>query len=106
MSDSVDYVAMGNRIRLLRKERSISQGELAAFLGISSAYMGHIERGTRIPSLDTLARVAVCLNVSLDCIVLGSETVPLVEMPDSKMQQLNDVMRQLGDQADGYLENP
>ena len=104
MDTSVDYVAMGNRIRQLRKERNISQGELAAALSISLAYMGHIERGTRIPSLDTLARVAVCLGVSLDSIVLGSDAVPLVETASPKMQQLNDVMRQLGDHAGDYLE--
>ena len=104
MDTSVDYVAMGNRIRQLCKERNISQSELAASLGISPAYMGHIERGMRIPSLDTLARVAVCLGVSLDSIVLGSDAVPLVETASPKMQQLNDVMRQLGDHAGDYLE--
>lgn len=104
MSTSVDYVAMGNRIRQLRKERNISQSELAASLGISPAYMGHIERGTRIPSLDTLARVAVCLGVSLDNIVLGAATAPLAETASPKMQQLNDVMRQLGDNAADYLD--
>ena len=114
MSTSVDYVAMGNRIRQLRKERNISQSELAASLGISPAYMGHIERGTRIPSLDTLARVAVCLGVSLDNIVLGAATAPVgyaagrmlspAETASPKMQQLNDVMRQLGDNAADYLD--
>lgn len=104
MSTSVDYVAMGNRIRQLRKERNVSQKELATSLDISPAYMGHIERGTRIPSLDTLARIAVCLGVSLDSIVLGAATAPLTETADPKMQQLNDVMRQLGDNAAGYLD--
>lgn len=107
--DKIDYVAMGGRIRQLRKEHNITQAQLAARLEISPAFMGHIERGTRVPSLETLARIAGELGVSLDRVVLGVEPdteylrINLSDNPGEKMQMLNDVMRVLDDRKDDWF---
>ena len=45
----LDYGKMGNRIRRIRKVREWSQDKLAKKCGISMSFLGHIERGTRIP---------------------------------------------------------
>lgn len=108
--DNIDYVAMGIRIRQLRKEHGVTQAQLAQRLDISPAFMGHIERGTRIPSLETLTRIAKELSVSLDLIVLGVENSRTVikigptASSGSKMQQLNDVMRVLDDHVSDWFK--
>ena len=62
----MDYVEIGNRIRLVRKELKMTQEELAERGGLSHSFMGHIERGSRKLSVETLYRIAGALNVSTD----------------------------------------
>ena len=54
----VDYKDFGARVRILRRKQELTQEELAEQVGISASFMGHIERGSRIASLETL--VALC----------------------------------------------
>jgi transcriptional regulator with XRE-family HTH domain len=56
----------GKRVRELRKERGLSQVELAAKVGIDRSYMGFLERGERNPSLEVIAKIAEALNVAPD----------------------------------------
>lgn len=72
MQNTIDYKAMGNRIRLARKSKKISQEQLAEICSLSAAHIGHIERGTRIPSLDTLFKISQSLDISLDYLMLDS----------------------------------
>ena len=52
------YRQIGLKIAYYRKLRGLTQEQLAEKVGISSSFMGHIERGTRIASIDTL--VSIC----------------------------------------------
>ncbi len=54
----IDYQDLGQRIRKLRRAEGLTQEELAEKVDISASFMGHIERGSRIASLETL--VALC----------------------------------------------
>jgi transcriptional regulator with XRE-family HTH domain len=56
----------GRRVRELRKERKLSQIELAAKVGIDRSYMGFLERGERNPSLEVIAKIAEALSVTPD----------------------------------------
>ena len=60
----MDYQDMGRKIRDLRREKGITQEQLAMKLGISASFMGHIERGTRTASLETLVILCRVLQVS------------------------------------------
>ena len=54
--------------RLLRDERirqGISIRRLATMSGLSQPMVGYVERGLRNPTLDTLLRIAVALDVDL-----------------------------------------
>ncbi len=53
----------GNRVRLLRQRRGLSQEALAAKAGIHRTYMGGVERGERNISLRNILRVAAALGV-------------------------------------------
>lgn len=68
-----DYAQIGSRIRTLRKDGRLTQAQLGGKVGVSTSFMGHIERGTRIASLDTICSIAAALNISLDRLVLGKD---------------------------------
>ncbi len=74
MPKEIDYKAMGARIRAARKQKGYTQDKLGECCGISTAHIGHIERGTRIPSAETLFIIASELEISLDYIFFDSQT--------------------------------
>ena len=53
-------------IKLLRKERGITQKQAAEDLGVSQALLSHYEKGIRECGLDFVVRVADYYNVSCD----------------------------------------
>lgn len=68
---TVNYQDLGLRVRDARKAKHLTQEQLAEKVGISSSFMGHIERGTRIASIDTLVSICNVLSVS-PCLLLGA----------------------------------
>jgi transcriptional regulator with XRE-family HTH domain len=55
----------GRSIRRLRKQRGLSQEDLAEASGMSRNYVSDIERGVRNPGLLALVALAKALKVSL-----------------------------------------
>ncbi len=56
---------LGQRIRELRRILSLTQEELAARAQISVSFLSMMERGDRVPHLETLAKLADALRVPL-----------------------------------------
>lgn len=73
MVGTVDYKAMGRRVRALRVERGLTQEQLAEYVDVSTSFIGHIERGEKQSSLDTMCRLATYLKTSMDYLVLGKQ---------------------------------
>ena len=67
----LDYGKMGMRIRQLRKAKGWSQGGLAQKCGISMSFLGHIERGSRIMSMETFANICMALDAGADELLWG-----------------------------------
>lgn len=78
---------LSHRISYLRKQKNISQAELAEMLRVSPSTQGMYEQGRRTPSLDTLVMMARIFDVSLDYLVTGAEFVP---SGDNKQQLPDD----------------
>lgn len=55
---------VGRNIRRLRRERGLSQEQLADELGVHRTYMGGVERGERNITLQSLERLAARLGVA------------------------------------------
>lgn len=68
----MDYKDLGNRVRTVRRQQSLTQEQLAEKVGISSSFLGHIERGTRVASLDTLVALCNTLNVTPEYLLSAS----------------------------------
>ena len=72
MPTRLDYTALGHRIRQNRRVLHLTQTELAEQVGISLSFLGHIERGTRKASIETLVGIAAALNVSVDSLLVDT----------------------------------
>lgn len=57
---------LGNKIRLLRLRKKISLVDLGKHSGLSASMLSQLENGKLIPTLPTLARVAMVFDVGLD----------------------------------------
>jgi len=53
------------RLKLLRKERRLTQGRLAKQSGVSHGYLARLELGMHDPSLSSLARLTKGLKVTV-----------------------------------------
>lgn len=57
---------LGKRIQELRQEKNMSQKELAEKINVSDVAVSRWERGTRIPSAESLLLLANFFNISAD----------------------------------------
>lgn len=89
----IDYVALGKRIRAERKKQNLTQEQLAELAGISDSFMGHIERGGRTLSIETLARLANALHLSIEYIVCGEYNY----QPNMLPQEVHDALGKMSD---------
>ena len=76
VTHKIDYHKIGSQIRIVRNQQHLSQEDLAELCDISPSFMGHIERGTRKMSIETLVSIADALHVSTDYILCS-------EMPNT-----------------------
>ena len=88
----LDYGKMGMRIRQVRKTRGWSQDALAKKCGISMSFLGHIERGTRIMSLETFVNICMALEADADELLWGvphpsDAVLELWDASDQKQKQ-------------------
>ena len=66
MADSISVTErFGQRIRALRKERGLSQEQLAELSGLDRTYISGIERGLRNVALRNIEALAQALGVSI-----------------------------------------
>ncbi len=85
------HASFPRTITLLRKERGLSQKEVAASLKISQALLSHYEKGIRECGLDFVVRIADYYNVSCDYL-LGRTTdksgamITVDDIPESTTQ--------------------
>lgn len=55
----------GSRIQELRKKNNLTQSELAEKIGLSTNFIGMVERGERNTSIDKIFKLAKAFNISL-----------------------------------------
>lgn len=105
MEEPIDYKLIGTSVREERLKYNLTQEKLAESVGISPSYMGLVERGERIMSVETLVKLSVALGVSTDTLLKASlenakkDTYALQfslmmnEMTDEHKQLVLDVVR-------------
>lgn len=67
----IDHKAIGQRIRFRRLELDLSQEDLAELVGVSTSFIGHIERAEKSATLDTFDAIISALGLSWDYLMYG-----------------------------------
>lgn len=105
----MDYIAMGRRIRNQRQVQHLTQKELAIQLGLSTSFLGHVERGTRKASLETLVSIANALRVSVDSLLCDSltsysTTQSVTDLKDKQRVVLRQIVRNITEHWDDWIQ--
>ena len=76
---SLDYKTIGQRIKIVRKMKKMSQAKLAEHIDMSVPYISHIETARKKVSLTTLVLIANALGVTVDTFLIGNQTYDQAE---------------------------
>ena len=66
MNEYINYPEIGARIRRQREHIGMTQERLGEAFELSASFVGHIERGSRKLSVESLYKMASVLDVSVD----------------------------------------
>ncbi|MCQ2772638.1 MAG: helix-turn-helix domain-containing protein [Bacilli bacterium] len=69
--ESFLLLQLGARIKFLRKEKKLSQLDLALEAGVAKNYISDLENGRRNPSVLILNRICIALNIQLEDLFKG-----------------------------------
>lgn len=69
---TVNKTLFGKKIRIYREKLGLTQYALAISVGVTQNFLGDIERGNKLPSVEVLIRLSNTLKVSLDILFSGS----------------------------------
>ena len=96
-------MTIGKRITLLRKEKGLTQEELATHMGVSPQAVSKWENDQTCPDISALPRLARLLGVSVDELLEGKAELPAVRvLPPAERKPLTDMMLRITvDSADG-----
>lgn len=86
----MDYYAIGQRIRKVRKAKGWSQERLAEQVGISVTHMSHIETGNTKLSLEVFNDITIALEARADELLFGFREVP-------REQAMDEILTVLGE---------
>jgi transcriptional regulator with XRE-family HTH domain len=67
-------VHIGEVIRSYRGDRGLSQGDIEKRTGLLRCYLSRVENGHTVPSLETLAKIAEAMEISLADFFPGTDT--------------------------------
>ena len=65
-------ITIGDRIKEARKKQGLTQEQLAERLDVSVEFVGQIERGLKLPSMNVFIKLIGVLNVSADYLLRDS----------------------------------
>lgn len=65
VSDEQEQIILGEALRALRKEREMTQEQLAERLGVDPTFVGRLERGQRGAHWRTIRRILAALDISV-----------------------------------------
>lgn len=102
------YKMFGERVRGQRVLAQLTQEKLSQLSGISLSFLGHIERGTRKASLDTVVKLANALKVSPNLLLQDSLENGLLDFNTNVTPVQANMLREITNSIikyGNYLEN-
>jgi transcriptional regulator with XRE-family HTH domain len=78
-------MVIGTRLRKLREDKKLSQGDIEERTGLLRCYISRVENGHTIPSIETLERISSALEIPLyELFYEGDEPPPLPNLSKRK----------------------
>jgi transcriptional regulator with XRE-family HTH domain len=71
---------IGDRLRVLREDKKLSQGDVEKRTGLLRCYISRVENGHTVPAIETLEKMARAFEVPLYQLFYEGEEPP--ELPD------------------------
>lgn len=87
---------LGEKIKVRRKTKGLSQERLGELTNLSTNYIGQIERGQRQVAIDTLAQIAGVLETDLGTLFEHFKRSGSKSPIDTEMLALTDAARKMG----------
>jgi transcriptional regulator with XRE-family HTH domain len=76
---------MGDRLRTLREQKKLSQGDIEKRTGLLRCYISRVENGHTVPAIETLEKMARALEIPLYQLFYDGEEPPkLPNLPARK----------------------
>ena len=76
---------IGDRLRALREEKNLSQGDIEKRTGLLRCYISRVENGHTVPAIETLEKMARALEVPVYQLFYDGEEPPdLPNLPKRK----------------------
>ncbi len=73
---------IGDRLRAVREEKKLSQGDIEKRTGLLRCYISRVENGHTVPAIGTLEKMARALEIPLYQLLYdGEEPPPLPNLP-------------------------
>ena len=96
-------MTIGKRIALLRKEKGLTQEELANHMGVSPQAVSKWENDQTCPDISALPKLAELLGVTVDELLTGREELPAVRVlpPEERKDPRDMLLRITVDSKDG-----
>jgi len=81
-------VIIGDRLREMREEKKLSQGDIEKRTGLLRCYISRVENGHTVPAIETLEKLARALEVPLYQLFYDGEEPPkLPNLPRRKSSE-------------------
>ena len=84
----IDYIALGKRVKKLRKEQKMTQEKLAELIDVSVPHMSNIENGKTKFSLQVLVDMADALKTTPDALMM--------DQVDDKIKTRGMILEEIG----------
>ena len=81
-ANGLDYTTLGQRVRYYRVKLHLTQEQLAEKVDISASFLGHIERGSRAASLDTVMKLCSALAVTPNDLLGDDQAIARMGLPE------------------------
>jgi transcriptional regulator with XRE-family HTH domain len=79
---------IGDRLRALREEKKLSQGDIQKRTGLIRCYVSRVENGHTIPAIETLEKMARALEIPMYQLFYdGDEPPKLANLPKRKTSE-------------------
>src|SRR5277367_6384061 len=81
-------MVIGDKLKVLRMQRNLSQGEIEKRTGLLRCYISRVENGHTVPAIDTLEKLARALEVPMyELFYDGDKPPKLPKLPNRNVKE-------------------